>query len=103
MSVYDMHVCLLSCLPMACLYDMPIYVVPAEDNCVENFDNTATNNLKLLSQQTCPCDSEHMFSCPRGGDTVSSKAGAAEAEGQGALDKVLGDLAEMGVSLRDTV
>jgi hypothetical protein len=45
----------------------------ATENCVENFENTAENNQKLLSQQVCPCDTEHMFSCPKGSQTVSAK------------------------------
>jgi len=69
----------------------------AADNCVENFENSATHNQELLKAQTCPCDTEHMFSCPAGQDTVSSKGRAAGEEGeeQMALNKVLDDLAKM--------
>ncbi|XP_059147994.1 neuroendocrine protein 7B2-like isoform X2 [Physella acuta] len=65
----------------------------AKDNCVENFVNSAENNQKLLSEQDCPCDTEHMFTCPAGSQTVSSK-------GQGNtqqmnLNKVIDELAKM--------
>lgn len=36
----------------------------ADDNCVENFENSLENNRRLLKQQDCPCDAEHMWSCP---------------------------------------
>uniref|UniRef100_A0A0B7B9I4 Neuroendocrine protein 7B2 n=1 Tax=Arion vulgaris TaxID=1028688 RepID=A0A0B7B9I4_9EUPU len=62
----------------------------AKDNCVENFENTADNNQKLLSQQECPCDTEHMFTCPAGSQTVSSKSQSGSQ--QMALNKVIDEL-----------
>jgi len=66
----------------------------AADNCVEKFENSAENNEHLLRQQQCPCDTEHMFSCPAGSSTVSSK-GENSASQQMTLNKVLDDLAKM--------
>ncbi|NP_001191628.1 7B2 precursor [Aplysia californica] len=66
----------------------------AKDNCVENFDNSAENNERLLSQQDCPCDTEHMFSCPAGSQTVSSKAQSSGNQ-QMALNKVMDEIAKM--------
>lgn len=66
----------------------------AKDNCVEDFDNSAENNERLLRAQSCPCDTEHMFTCPSGSDTVSSKAQSSSNQ-QMALNKVLDDLAKI--------
>ncbi|GFO45252.1 7b2 precursor [Plakobranchus ocellatus] len=79
----------------------------AEENCVENFENSAENNQRLLSQQECPCDTEHMFTCPEGSQTVSSKAqGSSEASSHSAqaaaaaaseqieLNKIIADLSD---------
>lgn len=65
----------------------------AKDNCVENFENTAENNQKLLSQQECPCDTEHMFTCPAGSQTVSSKSQSGSQ--QMALNKVIDELTKL--------
>jgi hypothetical protein len=65
----------------------------AKDNCVENFENTAENNQRLLSQQECPCDTEHMFTCPAGSETVSSKSQSGSQ--QMALNKVIDELAKL--------
>jgi hypothetical protein len=65
----------------------------AKDNCVENFQNTADNNQKLLSEQECPCDTEHMFTCPAGSQRVSSKAQSGSQ--QMALNKVIDELAKL--------
>ncbi|BFZ11795.1 hypothetical protein BsWGS_14834 [Bradybaena similaris] len=62
----------------------------AKDNCVEDFENSASNNQKLLSEQECPCDTEHMFTCPEGSQTVSSKAQSGSQ--QMALNKVIDEL-----------
>ncbi|GFR67548.1 neuroendocrine protein 7B2 precursor [Elysia marginata] len=76
----------------------------AEDNCVENFENSAENNQRLLSQQECPCDTEHMFTCPEGSRTVSSKAQGSsagdaaptpDASQQLQLNKVIAELSDM--------
>lgn len=59
----------------------------ADDNCVENFENSPDNNRKLMKQQECPCDKEHMFSCPS--DTsISTKSGPS-------LDSVIEQLGNM--------
>lgn len=57
---------------------------------MENFENSASNNQKLLSEQECPCDTEHMFTCPAGSQTVSSKAQSGSQ--QMALNKVIDEL-----------
>lgn len=69
----------------------------AEDNCVENFENSAENNQRLLRQQECPCDTEHMFTCPEGSQTVSSRAQAgpgSSGEGDAAsqINKVIAEI-----------
>uniref|UniRef100_K1P8Z6 WD repeat-containing protein 27 n=1 Tax=Magallana gigas TaxID=29159 RepID=K1P8Z6_MAGGI len=59
----------------------------SDDNCVENFENSPDNNRKLMKQQECPCDKEHMFSCPS--DTsISTKSGPS-------LDSVIEQLGNM--------
>lgn len=63
----------------------------AKDNCVENFENSMENNKALLAQQDCPCDTEHMWTCPPGQKTVTSKGSG----GQAALNKVMSELAEL--------
>lgn len=49
------------------------------------------NNKRLLEEQDCPCDTEHMWSCPAGQQTVTSKG----AGGQAALSKVMSELAQL--------
>jgi hypothetical protein len=49
------------------------------------------NNKALLAKQDCPCDTEHMWSCPAGQKTVTSK-GTGD---QVALNKVMSELAEL--------
>ena len=49
------------------------------------------NNKRLLEEQDCPCDTEHMWSCPAGQQTVTSKG----AGGQAALSKVRSELAQL--------
>lgn len=48
----------------------------ANDNCVEKFENTLDNNRRLLQQQDCPCDAEHMFSCPETDHDIKSPEGS---------------------------
>lgn len=61
--------------------------ISADDNCVVNFENSPDNNRKLMKQQECPCDKEHMFSCPS--DTsISTKSGPS-------LDSVIEQLGNM--------
>lgn len=59
----------------------------ADDNCVENFENTPDNNRNLMKQQECPCDKEHMFSCPAD-SRISTKSGSS-------LDSVIDQLGNM--------
>jgi len=79
-------------LPAYCNPPNPCPVGKTEaDNCVENFENSMENNKDLLSKQDCPCDTEHMWSCPAGQQTVTSKG----AGGQAALSKVMSELAQL--------
>ncbi|KAK3093414.1 hypothetical protein FSP39_015381 [Pinctada imbricata] len=32
-----------------------------EDNCLTHFENTPQNNVRLMKEQDCPCDTEHMI------------------------------------------
>ncbi|PVD26768.1 hypothetical protein C0Q70_14446 [Pomacea canaliculata] len=63
----------------------------AADNCVENFENSMDNNKEILAHQDCPCDTEHMFHCPAGQQTVTSKG----VGGQAAFSKVMSELAQL--------
>lgn len=45
------------------------------DTCVKEFENTPENNRRLLEQQDCPCDAEHMITCPPGKKTIDPKSG----------------------------
>lgn len=40
------------------------YVIVAEMNCLEEFENTAAFSRKYQAAQDCMCDTEHMFYCP---------------------------------------
>lgn len=71
-------------------YVLLLYLIEA-DNCVENFANTMENNKDLLSKQDCPCDTEHMFTCPAGQKTVTSKGTV----GQATLSRVMNQLAQL--------
>ncbi|XP_060082997.1 neuroendocrine protein 7B2-like [Ylistrum balloti] len=46
----------------------------ADDNCVETFANTPENNRNLMKEQDCPCDSEHMLSCPNDKGRINTQA-----------------------------
>lgn len=48
----------------------------ADDNCVETFENTLDNNRRLLKQQDCPCDAEHMWSCPETDHNIKASDGS---------------------------
>ncbi|XP_060592767.1 neuroendocrine protein 7B2-like isoform X2 [Ruditapes philippinarum] len=63
---------------------LPAYCTPpnpcpfgytGEDNCVKDFENTPEKNRKILEEQDCPCDAEHMLSCPPGKKTIDPKSG----------------------------
>ncbi|KAH9507185.1 hypothetical protein Btru_056570 [Bulinus truncatus] len=71
----------------------PLGKIAAKDNCVENFVNSADNNQKLLSEQDCPCDTEHMFTCPQGQPDclVQGLSGSQ----QMALNKVIDELSKI--------
>ncbi|XP_052765906.1 uncharacterized protein LOC128207169 isoform X1 [Mya arenaria] len=45
------------------------------DNCVKVFENSPENNRRLLEGQDCPCDAEHMITCPPGKKTIDPKSG----------------------------
>lgn len=49
------------------------------------------NNKEILAHQDCPCDTEHMFHCPAGQQTVTSKG----VGGQAAFSKVMSELAQL--------
>ncbi|XP_021344861.1 uncharacterized protein LOC110444832 [Mizuhopecten yessoensis] len=46
----------------------------ADDNCLETFANTPDNNRNLMKQQDCPCDSEHMLSCPNDKGRINTQS-----------------------------
>ncbi|KAL4238719.1 Neuroendocrine protein 7B2 [Mactra antiquata] len=63
---------------------LPAYCTPpnpcpfnysGEDNCVKEFENSPDNNRRILEEQDCPCDAEHMLSCPPGKKTIDPKSG----------------------------
>lgn len=63
---------------------LPAYCTPpnpcphgytGEDNCVKDFENSPENNRRILEGQDCPCDAEHMLSCPPGKKTIDPKSG----------------------------
>lgn len=49
------------------------------DGCFTNFENTGENNQKYQSAQDCPCDADHMFSCPAGSKVINTKSRKATA------------------------
>ncbi len=72
-----------------------ILIISAKDNnCVEDFNNTAEKNRELMAKQDCSCDTEHMFSCPEGRGTVSSKTQGDSA----AIKQVMEELDTLGAS-----
>lgn len=40
---------------------MPMF--PAEEGCLEEFENSAGFSREYQARQDCMCDSEHMFDC----------------------------------------
>ena len=44
--------------------DCTLSRVPAEDGCLEQFENTAAFSRDFQAAQDCMCDQEHMFKCP---------------------------------------
>ena len=46
-----------------------------EDDCVRDFENTPENNRRIMNEQDCPCDAEHLLSCPLGKTTIDPKSG----------------------------
>lgn len=40
-----------------------------ENNCLEEFENTAAFSRDYQSAQECMCDAEHMIDCPTGAET----------------------------------
>ncbi|XP_014213193.1 neuroendocrine protein 7B2 [Copidosoma floridanum] len=54
-------------LPAYCTPPNPCPVgYTSENNCIENFENTAAFSREYQSAQDCMCDSEHMLECPSG-------------------------------------
>lgn len=37
--------------------------IPANEGCLEEFDNTAAFSREFQAGQECMCDTEHMFEC----------------------------------------
>ncbi|XP_048258896.1 uncharacterized protein LOC124118403 [Haliotis rufescens] len=72
----------------------PIGYNARDNNCVEHFNNTADYNRELMAKQDCPCDTEHMFACPEGRGTVSSKSQGDSA----AIKQVMAELNTLGAS-----
>lgn len=42
---------------------------------MKDFENSPDNNRRLLEEQDCACDAEHMLSCPPGKKTIDPKSG----------------------------
>ncbi|XP_053393942.1 uncharacterized protein LOC123545172 [Mercenaria mercenaria] len=84
---------------------LPAYCTPpnpcpfgytGEDNCVKDFENTPEKNRQILEEQDCPCDAEHMLSCPPGKKTIDPKSGFVS-DGMGSADNTdLGSLGSLG-------
>lgn len=47
-------------------------MLAGENNCIVNFENTATFSRDYQSAQDCTCDTEHMLDCPV--DSVNSNS-----------------------------
>lgn len=45
-------------------------LIPAEQGCIEDFENTASFSRRYQAAQDCMCDSEHMFDCPSFADSA---------------------------------
>ncbi|KAK3589060.1 hypothetical protein CHS0354_008710 [Potamilus streckersoni] len=62
-------------LPAYCTPPNPCpYGYTGDENCLKEFENTPENNRRLLEQQDCPCDAEHMLNCPAGGNNINPKS-----------------------------
>jgi len=65
----------------------------AEDNCLEEFENTAAFSREYQAAQKCMCDTEHMFDCPASFNTNTMQAGInqifneMESGGHGVVEK----------------
>ena len=42
---------------------------------MKDFENSPENNRRILEEQDCACDAEHMLSCPPGKKTIDPKSG----------------------------
>ena len=58
------------------------------DNCLKDFENTPENNRRILGEQDCACDAEHMLSCPPGKKTIDPKSGLVDATNMDAMDSL---------------
>lgn len=61
------------------------------DGCFMNFENSAENNQKYQAGQDCPCDADHMFSCPVGSKVINTKSRKATASFGSGVAHALGD------------
>ncbi|GAB1604590.1 uncharacterized protein LOC115222598 [Argonauta hians] len=68
--------------------DLPAYCNPPNpcpkgyterSGCLEKFENTADSNREYQESQNCPCDADHMFSCPAGSKVINTKSRKATA------------------------
>ena len=65
-----------------------MYLLTGEDNCLKDFENSPENNRRMLGDQDCPCDAEHMLSCPPGKKTIDPKSGLVDATNMGTMDSL---------------
>ena len=65
-----------------------MFLLTGEDNCLKDFENSPENNRRMLGDQDCPCDAEHMLSCPPGKKTIDPKSGLVDATNMGTMDSL---------------
>lgn len=61
------------------------------DGCFTKFENSAENNRNYQRSQDCPCDADHMFSCPAGSKVINTKSRKATASLGSGVAHALGD------------
>lgn len=80
---------------------LPAYCTPpnpcpqgytGSDDCVKVFENSPDNNRRMMAEQDCPCDAEHMLSCPPGKKTIDPKSGLLNTDDLGALQDEMSSL-----------
>lgn len=62
--------------------------IPAEDGCLEEFENTAAFSREYQASQDCMCDSEHLFDCP----SKEFQSGGSEINNDIDLDRIMDEL-----------